>query len=230
MVSSTKYVFTSIAFCFVLCIPARTAITIDDEQAVVTVEQVRFFFNAHDPEKYQTILTHEPYNIASVIDQEDISLIPILKTIQNNIRLSGLIITPLDIAVQEKQEAWIRAILDHANSLTMQTIRSFKKDLAHAINEKKELNTDADWAYELFFDNRFMLHGLERKILSHQSHVLIDQPLNEKGDTGIILAARASRCDLVEQLTALGADPEKKNSAGENAQQFIKKEEDLLLK
>lgn len=53
----------------------------------------------------------------------------------------------------------------------------------------------------------------------------INQPLNQAGDTAIILAARADRRDLVERLKELGANEHQENIGGLCALSFMDEEQ-----
>jgi|GEM_PF-3071425 len=101
--------------------------------------------------------------------------------------------TPLQIAVDVKSQAWLTFLLE-SNELPFTEIVALREKILNAGNAETELEfTKADRRH-------------------------INQPLNENGDTAIILAVSMGLSDnFVKQLQELGADPAQKNITGQCA-------------
>ena len=114
--------------------------------------------------------------------------------IKDNRPLEGGI-TPLQIAARIGSKPWLTFLLE-SNQPPFTEIVALREKILNAGNAETELEfTEADRRH-------------------------INQPLNENGDTAIILAARAGQHCLVDQLIRLGAYPKQVNIAGESAQQL----------
>lgn len=182
-----KNIATSIALCITACISSA--------QAHVTLQQMQSFLQQNTPEKYSCVLDASEIN-PSVYGEE---LAEILKAIQSNNPLNETGITPLDVAVQVQQGAWIEAVLNYSNSANIRSLRSFQQALEQAILESRTIPMKSPkWTNQI-----------------------VNQPLNNTGDTGIILAMQARNQALVDQLKEFGADPEKRNIAGTHAHMIM---------
>lgn len=163
-------------------------------QALITVELMQEFLQQNNPEQYQSVHQSSDKNPTACQD----GLAEILEALASNKALNEAGTTPLDVAVQVQHGAWIDAVLNYSNSTNIRSLRSFKQLLELAITNNSQLFLSPKWTKEI-----------------------VNQPLNSNGDTGIILAAQAGRKNLFEQLYGIGADPEKRNIAGNNAQMIM---------
>lgn len=157
----------------------------------VTIEQMQNFLLQNSPEKYLSVFDSCEINPATYSEKT----IEILLAIEKNEPLNEAGITPLDVAVQIQHGTWIEAVLNYSNSANIRSLRSFKQALEQAIVEGSTIPIKSP------------------KWTSH----IVNQPLNSTGNTAIILATQAGNQLLIDQLKEFGADPEKRNIAGNNA-------------
>lgn len=156
----------------------------------VTIEQMQDFLLQNRPEKYLSVFDSCEINPAAYSEET----VEILLAIEKNEPLNEAGITPLDVAVQIQHGTWVEAVLNYSNSANIRSLRSFKKALEQAIRSNDNLFISPKW-----------------------TELIVNQPVNSNGDTGIRLVAQAGRNDLFEQLRKIGANPEKQNIAGNSA-------------
>lgn len=160
-------------------------------QAMVTIQIVKTYFTETQPMPSDFI--YSVFWLGAGVEYGN--TFPEEYAIKENRLLEGSI-TPLQIAAQVKSQVWLKFLLESNQPPFTETV-ALRKKIEHACLTN-------------------MMPNFTEKNKHH-----INQPLNQAGDTAIILAARADRRDLVERLKELGANEQQENIAGENAQELM---------
>lgn len=164
-------------------------------QAMVTIQHVKTYFTKTTPQPSDFI--YSVFWLGAGVEFGN--TFPEEYAIKENRLLEGSI-TPLQIAAQVKSQVWLEFLLESNKSPFTEIIALREKILNACLT-----NTIPDFTEK------------------NKHH--INQPLNQAGDTAIILAARADRCDLVERLKELGANEHQENIGGLCVLSFMDEEQ-----
>lgn len=171
---------------FTCCLVAHFSVyAMDPVSEVVTAKECQMFLSEHNPEEFKALLSAMTIG-KTIYESRNVTLLRIICT--NNAFHCGT--KPLELAKELQDGQWINLINQFSNSPRGRKLRSFKEAVTLAIKQKKELAfVNPQWKEEN----------------------VLDEPLNEFGDTAAILAARHQNEALFTQLKTLGADLSKKN-------------------